>query len=177
LDIRNQLNRRLSDGEPAKPLAAWLNSLPEVKAVLKAQFAGQPINEMNLSKWRHGGFQDWLQLQEKLGALARFVEEARGLASAVEDLPADLSCFLAAHFALTARALLQSAPDPETRWQRLRQLLPAAARLRQDDHRSRSLTLAEDRFQFAQDKALSGVSGLPLLHYLSKVGRSPGPPV
>ncbi len=131
---------------------------------------------MNLSNWRHGGFQHWLQLQEKLGSLARLVEEAADLSSAGPDLPADLSCFLAADFALTARALLQSAPDPETRWRRLRQLLPAAARLRKDDLRFRSLSLAEERFRFAQDKALSGVAGLPLLHFLAGAGRPPCPP-
>jgi hypothetical protein len=33
-DIREQLNRRLDDGEPGVQLATWLNSLPEVQAVL-----------------------------------------------------------------------------------------------------------------------------------------------
>lgn len=169
-DLRDQLNRRLQDGAPSKPLAAWLNSLPKVRAVLKADFAGQPINEMNLSNWRHGGFRDWLQLQEQRDSVALFLEEAGDLFPAGSDLSADISSFLAAHFAITARALLQSAPDPETRWQRLRQLLPAAARLRSDDLSFRYVTLAEERFQIAQNKSLSG---LRLLEYLSRVGPSP----
>ena len=38
LDIREQLNRRLQDGEIGKELVVWLNSVPEVQAVLKAEF-------------------------------------------------------------------------------------------------------------------------------------------
>ena len=40
-------------------LIEWLNALPEVKAVLKADFEGVAISEMNLSQWRNGGFLDW----------------------------------------------------------------------------------------------------------------------
>ncbi len=39
--IRDQLNQRLDDGQEAKDLAAWLNSLPEVQAVLAAYFSEQ----------------------------------------------------------------------------------------------------------------------------------------
>src|SRR5438094_278684 len=35
--IREQLNRRLQDGELGKPILQWLNSLPEVKALFDAR--------------------------------------------------------------------------------------------------------------------------------------------
>ncbi|MGA3268466.1 MAG: hypothetical protein ABSE16_16780 [Verrucomicrobiota bacterium] len=38
--ILEQLNRRLENGEIGRPLVAWLNSLPEVQALLAAEFEG-----------------------------------------------------------------------------------------------------------------------------------------
>ena len=49
LAIREQLNRRLQDGEPGTQLVEWRNGLPEVQAVMQAQFNGRPIGEPNLS--------------------------------------------------------------------------------------------------------------------------------
>jgi molybdopterin molybdotransferase len=49
-------NRRLEQGEQGRSLVAWLNSLPEVRAVLAAEFAGKPIREQNLPEWRQHGF-------------------------------------------------------------------------------------------------------------------------
>src|SRR6478672_5577636 len=51
-EIRNQLNRRLSNSEPGDTLLAWLNSLPETRAVLADHFDGQPITQQNLSEYR-----------------------------------------------------------------------------------------------------------------------------
>jgi len=54
--IREQLNRRLENGEPGNRLVEWLNSLPEVQKVLAADFDGEPVSEPNLSRWRQGGY-------------------------------------------------------------------------------------------------------------------------
>ena len=37
-DIREELNRRLQDGELGGPLLAWLNALPEVTQALAKDF-------------------------------------------------------------------------------------------------------------------------------------------
>src|SRR5690349_20841802 len=58
--IREQLNLRLLDHEPAKSILPWLNSLPEVKAILAADFNNRPISKQNLSEWKQGGHRDWL---------------------------------------------------------------------------------------------------------------------
>jgi hypothetical protein len=57
--IQDQLNQRLEKGEEAKTILPWLNSLPEVQAVLQAQFEGLAINPQNLSDHRNRGFLDW----------------------------------------------------------------------------------------------------------------------
>jgi hypothetical protein len=95
--IREELNRRLEDGEEGKGLVAWLNGLAEVQAVLTARFQGRPINEPNMTAWRQGGFEDWRCQQEALEAAGRMVEESselgvlaqgRGLADRAADIAA-----------------------------------------------------------------------------------------
>ena len=62
--IRDEVNRRLHDGETGKEVVAWLNEQPLVQSMLARKYAGAPITEQNLSKWRRGGFQNWLSLVE-----------------------------------------------------------------------------------------------------------------
>ena len=96
--LRDQLNQRLHDGEPGVELIKWLNSLPEVQAVLAEHFAGVPISPQNLSEWNNGGFLDWLTTQELL-------EDAREFAANTAELPGFTDGHLAdclAH-AITAR--------------------------------------------------------------------------
>jgi hypothetical protein len=62
-DIREQLNKRLFDGQGGTEILAWLNDLPEVKEILAAQFSGVPVNHENLSNWRHSGYERWRRYQ------------------------------------------------------------------------------------------------------------------
>ncbi len=101
---------------------------------------------MNLTNWKQGGFLDWLNLNQKRDWLNQPAEDAADLQStAGNPLAEKLACVLAADLAFTARTLLDSATDPQDRWQRLRQLLPELARLRHGDHRSQLLELSRRR--------------------------------
>ncbi len=66
LHIREQINQRLLDGEPATKIINWLHEQPEVLAVLDRYFREEPISPQNMSEWRAGGYQDWLQRREVL---------------------------------------------------------------------------------------------------------------
>jgi hypothetical protein len=79
LDIREQLNRRLQDGEIGRELVVWINSVPEVQAVLKAEFGDRPVNEQNLSDWRTGGYEDWRVHQETMQQVNQLVANAKEL--------------------------------------------------------------------------------------------------
>jgi len=80
LDVRNELNRRIENGEQGTRLVAWLNGDVRVKRVLAEQFDARAINDQNLSDWKAGGYQDWREqerererirsLTENLGELA-----------------------------------------------------------------------------------------------------------
>jgi hypothetical protein len=69
--IRDQLNQRLDDGEQGARLVTWLNSLPEVQAILTRDFEGKAVSEQNLSEWRKGGFRDWQAKTEWLQMVQR----------------------------------------------------------------------------------------------------------
>ncbi|HWV99201.1 MAG TPA: hypothetical protein VNZ64_05850 [Candidatus Acidoferrum sp.] len=54
--IRDQLNQRLDDAQEPNAILQWLNSLPEVQAVVNAHFDGKPIDGGNLSEYRKRAF-------------------------------------------------------------------------------------------------------------------------
>ena len=75
--VRDELNRRLDDGEQGIRLVEWLNGLAEVQAVLKADFDGRPINEQNLSDWKDGGLKDWRRSQQAFELASGIMEDAQ----------------------------------------------------------------------------------------------------
>lgn len=83
--IREALNRRLHDGQPASVILPWLNALPEVIAVMKERFDGEPVSDQNLSNWRTGGFLKWqtesaeIEKTKDLAAFSAELAEAAGL--------------------------------------------------------------------------------------------------
>ena len=54
-EVREQVNQMLDDGATNPQVAAWL-----------AQQGHGEFNDMVISRWRNGGFQDWLTYQEHL---------------------------------------------------------------------------------------------------------------
>src|ERR1035437_904653 len=80
-NIRDELNRRLDEGEPGGRILEWLNALPAVQAVLTAEFGDGGVNAQNLSNWRKGGYQDWLKQQERRNLVRELTENAEELAT------------------------------------------------------------------------------------------------
>jgi hypothetical protein len=78
LAIREEVNRRLLDGQPGSKILPWLNSLADVLQVLDERFGEEPVTVQNLSEWRQGGYEEWLGRREKvqhLGELAKFAAQ------------------------------------------------------------------------------------------------------
>jgi hypothetical protein len=150
--IREQINLRLQDGVEAKQIADWLNTLPEVRSLLAKEFDGQPVNEVNLSNWKLGGYRDWQAQQEALDAVRLFSSDAAELSRAVPGGQPGRGA-PGARFAdqlalcLTARiavALKQPAPggdDPVALLERLRQLCMRLVALRKGDHHAQWLQI------------------------------------
>lgn len=80
--IRDEINRRLHDGETARQILPWLNADTDVLRVLDERWHEQPVDAHNLSQWRQGGYQDWLNRNEKVSALKVLSEYSLQLAQA-----------------------------------------------------------------------------------------------
>jgi hypothetical protein len=98
--VREQLNQRLLDGRQGKLVVQWLNSLPEVQAVMKETFQERPITEKNLSEWKTGGYVAWLEGQRLGNAIESLMENTAALpAAAKEGLTDQMALMLAATMA------------------------------------------------------------------------------
>ena len=157
LAIRDQLNRRLLDNEPGPSLLEWLNSLPEVHAILAADFASQPISPANLSQWKNGGYSDWLTRRDAL-ALARDLDDKEALGhDSLAGLFADkLAHWLSLQYASVAVQTLAAADpedDPDTRQRRLRQLCADVTALQREAHNAQRIGLERERLQIQLSNA------------------------
>lgn len=80
--IRDELNRRLFDGQPASRILPWLNGLPEVKDILQEDFEGLAVNDQNLSEWRNGGFKAWVRRRETVSNTRELADYSLSVAKA-----------------------------------------------------------------------------------------------
>lgn len=144
LDIREELNVRIRDGEQGKILVAWLNALPEVHAIVDCQFGGRPIREQNLSEWRKGGYRDWSTLEEAKEAIARLDEESTAWDSDGQPpVTETLARWLAVRYAMASRRIDEA--DGNKRWRMLREMCMDVVELRRGDHSIRRLELERAR--------------------------------
>ncbi len=147
-EIREQLNRRLQNGEPGNRLVEWLNSLPETKKVLATDFGGRDISEQNLSEWKQGGHQDWLARQETLACARDVAANAGELAEVSEgSLANHLATVLSARYAALVSGWNGELDDAFRRKLRaLRTLCQDIVELRRGDHFAERLRLDLERF-------------------------------
>jgi hypothetical protein len=148
-NIRDQLNRRIQNGEQGKRLLPWLNSLQKVKAVLKEEFNNQPISPQNLSEWRDGGYRDWLLQQQTIDHLSCMQADSVELTKAAKTTLSDLLAQrLAAQFVILAQRLNQSTARGAPDTTRLHELCADIVALRKCDQREERLKLERKRLGF-----------------------------
>ncbi len=153
--VRERLNHRLCDGEEGKRLVAWLNGLPEVKAVLAVDFGGKPIREQNLSEWKKRGYRDWIAHQEALELAEKLAEDAiEWDAKNRAPLTDTLALWLASRYAMATRRVAET--EGIEGWRILREMCADVAELRRGDHSAQRLVLERERtaaqVQEADDK-------------------------
>ena len=143
-ELRQQLNHRLQDGEQGKKLVAWLNALPEVKAIVAAEFGGRRIREQNLSEWKQGGYREWLEQQEARELVEELGEDAADWAA--EDRPPlseTLARWVTAPYAAATRRI-SAAEGPEG-WRLLREMCADMVELQRGEHSAQRLALERER--------------------------------
>ena len=133
--IRDQLNRRLDDGEQGARLVRWLNKLDAVRDLLLEDFGGRPITEQNLSDWRQGGFLEWQQHQQSCEWVRAITDEAEHVADESGAMPFTdrLSSLAALALGKVVRELAADAPSDAARRNEFLRVLKELGRMRRDD--------------------------------------------
>jgi hypothetical protein len=143
--VRERLNQRMENGEPGDHLLDWLNSLPEVQAVLAAEFGGVPIKKQNLSRWKQGGYRDWLAREEARAVAGQMAAEANAAAGeGAAPLTEKLAQWVAARYAVATRRIA-GADDDEASWRMLREMCEDVVQLRRREQTAERLELARER--------------------------------
>src|SRR6266542_1509247 len=150
--VRDELNRRLDEGEQGKKLVAWLNALPEVQAIVAAEFGGKIIREQNLSEWKQGGYRDWMVQQEALEIAERLGEDAaewgRDDCAPLTDTVAH---WLAARYAVATRRVAET--GGREGWRLLREMCGDVVELRKGDHSAERLRIERERLELEKAKS------------------------
>ena len=146
--IRDELCRRIEDGEPGKELVKWLNGLPRVQEILKEQFGGRDITEQNLSEWKQGGHQAWLRQEQTRSLVAKLTEQAEDLSEASDgqEISELFASVLAAELTQMAATLLEKETEPEKRWKLVCEVNRELSRLRCDADRAARTFIKRDRW-------------------------------
>jgi len=200
-EVRDELNRRMENGEQGGSLLAWLNALPVMSALLARDFGGSPVSKQNLCEWRAGGFAEWQARQETL-------DQARELAADAGEITAATDGRLTDHLATVVAVRYASAlagwngevtEEFRRRLRALRGLCQDIVELRRGDHSGTRLKMEQDRLDEARKKTEeeviahfqrwlknSGVRDLVCQNYLTPeerearmreiFGRPPSPP-
>ena len=147
-EIREQLNRRLQNGESGPDILQWVNELPQCRQMLAQKFGSRPIDENNLYEWRHGGYEEWLWHEDRRDQLANVFEhvaklDAVGDGSAVAER---LGVIFAAELTRQLN-FLEGIYDMNERWIRLREISRELTRFRRENCNHQRLRLAEQRLE------------------------------
>jgi hypothetical protein len=150
--VREQVNRRLQDGENGRDLLAWLNSVDEVKTVLAQGFEGHEITDSNLSDWRLGGYRDWEAQQFALAETQRLVSEGMELDKVGDKVLADkLAAWLLGRYAVATRRLIENENDPAA-WKLLREVCHDLVALRRGDHFAEWLRIDREKLELHRQR-------------------------
>jgi hypothetical protein len=151
--IRDQLNRRLQNGQLGPEILAWLNALPSVRRVLREQFSGQPILQQNLSQWRIGGYADWLRHQETQANTRWMVERSDDVDTEENGqyLCERLARVLTADLVQRTHELV-TIKNPKDRWKQFREIALELSRLRYGTQYARTMDLSWERWNRIVEK-------------------------
>ena len=153
-EIRDELNRRMQNGEQGAPLLAWLNALPAVSALLARDFGGIAISKQNLCEWRAGGFAEWQTRQETLDQARELSADAKEIMAATDGRLTDhLATVLAVRYA----ALLQGwngelTEDFRRELRTLHGMCQDFVELRRGDHSGARLKMEQERLDREREK-------------------------
>jgi len=144
--IQEELNQRLQRREPFKIILAWVNSFPETKALLEADFDGVPVSKQNLTEYKRFGFLDWEARQKALEFAATLNEDDTALQKILpSDLAEKLCRWVSVRYAAATRTLSNTSPDLEKELRHLRNFCLLILALRRGELNAGRLALEQQR--------------------------------
>jgi hypothetical protein len=153
--VREELNRRLREGQKGRRLVEWLDSLPDVQAVVKAEFAGRRIREQNISEWRKGGYREWLAQQVALELGCQLGEDVAEMGRKCQGSVTDkLAAFLSAHYAVAMKNAVREAAGGSVDLKKLRAMCFDVVALRRGDQDAQWLSLERKRLRLEEEHSL-----------------------
>jgi len=153
--VREELNRRLQDGEKGEALLAWLNGHPEVKPVLQEHFGGHLMTPNNLSEWRRGGFQDWREEHNTVARTQELAADAKGFEEATKGRLMDsLTTVVATRYAMLLANWKNNEVTPEFRrkLRALGTLCHQVVRMRRGEINRATLDLEREVLQYKEQE-------------------------
>lgn len=157
LALREQINRRLADGETARSLVVWLNGLPEVKDIMTAHFRGQPVREQNLSQWRIRGFRLWCADQAVRSATAAGLPPGSPSGAALDEA---MAVWAAQHYLQAANQLVNQRRRPRPTFRLVRRMCQDLLALRRAGHLAARRKLHQERAEWRQPPGRAGKNDL-----------------
>jgi hypothetical protein len=152
LEIREQLNVRLADGEPGNRLVEWLNSNPDVMNMMAERFEGRPITEQNISEWRQGGYEEWVTLHAFLDE-TRVISENAGAISGTGMTSDHLHMVLLAHHAHLLQNLVTMPEDEfNRRLKTVTKLTASIMKMQRSEQNEVRLQLQRERLELQREK-------------------------
>jgi len=150
LAVRQELNRRLDEGEQGKKLVAWLNDLPAVQNVVAAEFGGKAIRQQNLSEWKQGGYRDWQAKQEALEIAERLGDDAAEWnPEGRTPLTETLALWLAVRYAMATQRVTETGGLEG--WRLLREMCCDIVDLRKGDHTAERLQIEREWLELEKE--------------------------
>jgi len=150
-DIRESLNRRIRKRQPSPDILEWLNAEPSVLEVLEKRFEGKPVTRQNLAEWRHGGFKQWARHR---AVCLRLKHKQKGKRLDRHQLGEEMAQLYAEELTVTLDDLVDFAPDPEARMQRLEKGLNQIRGWRRSDYHAQRMALQTERMVLDKENAL-----------------------
>jgi hypothetical protein len=160
--VREELNRRLDNGERGLPLLQWLNFQPEVRALVAAEFDGWPLSKHNLSQWRRGGYAEWKRQQETRDLAQEMIQESGEFQpTGAPPLSDRMAVWVTARYLLSIRRLTEQTGAEASDLPVLREFCRDLVALRRGDHCAARLKMEQDRLSRQCEAAMARRAALP----------------
>ncbi len=151
-NIREELNHQIMDNVPTKEILSWLNTDPMVRHYMERLFQNRFITEQNLSEWRQGAYQEWLDYRSCVEDVRDLSEQAAR--AALTDISGEH--LLVALTAMFARMIKNMEKTDEIAFNRkvlvVQNLIKMALSLRRSEQRDEALRLNRERLELLREK-------------------------